>query len=350
MDKSLEKRETYEKVRLNRIEELNKKIKTDSPTEKFKNLNLLFEEYKSYRYDSAFAIAHRELALAKTIKNEEYIALSKCDIAFCLSSSGLFKEAIDIIKDVNVNANGNFSDQFKLCYYNICQKLWQELANFAQTEPYYTEYTNKSKSYIDSIKPYLSTSDAEWWEATGAQQTKNSQFEAAIGSFNTYLNNFPHADTHKKAMVAAELAWAYIHKDNKNQAIINFARSAIYDNESATREITALFFLAKLINERGDYERANRYAPQRPLDRLELGQKRHTRRQRAHHLDARPQPESVAQPPSRRRREQLRRQLPAHPPRHGHGRLSHQRTLATRKRHVLSIHVQPLLLCQVKPL
>ena len=259
VDKSLEKRESYEQARLDKIEKLNKKLKTDSPTEKFKTLNLLFEEYKSYRYDSASVLANRELALAKALNNEEFIALSKCDIAFCLSSSGLFKEAIDIIKDINID---NSSERIKILYYDISQKIWQEIANFTQTEPYYTEYTNKSKAYIDSIKSHLTTSDAKWWEMTGAQQMKNMQFEAAIGSFNTYLNNYPKADTHEKAMVAAELAWAYLHKDDKEQAIINFARSAIFDNESATREITALFFLAKLINERGDYERANRYAQQ----------------------------------------------------------------------------------------
>lgn len=259
VDKSLEKRHTFEQARLDKIEKLNKKLKDDTPAEKFKTLNQLFEEYKSYRYDSAFALANRELALAKAISNEEHITQAKCDIAFCLSSSGLFKEAIDIIRDINID---NASLQSRLRYYDICQKIWQELANFTQTEPYYAEYTNKSKTYIDSIKTHLTTADAEWWELTGAQQMKNSQFEAAIGSFNTYLSNYPKADTHKKAMVAAELAWAYLHKDDKEQAIINFARSAIFDNESATREITALFFLAKLINERGDYERANRYAQQ----------------------------------------------------------------------------------------
>ena len=260
VDESLEKRESYERGKQERIASLQQQIKSAAtPEKKYELLDNLFEEYKSYRYDSAFACANRELEQARLTGQQGQVSLAQCNVAFCLSSSGLFKEAIDIIDSIDL---ANASDKLKLRYYDICQKVWQEVANFTQTEPYYTDYTNRSKIYIDSLKTRLSPNDAKWWELTGAWQMKNRQFEAAIGSFNTYLNNYPKAATHNKAMVAAELAWAYLHKGDKDQAAINFARSAIYDNESATREITALFFLAKLVNERGDYERANRYAQQ----------------------------------------------------------------------------------------
>ena len=41
-----------------------------------------------------------------------------------------------------------------------------------------------------------------------------------------------------------------------------FAQSAIYDNETATREITALYHLSRLIYKQGDHSRASRYVHQ----------------------------------------------------------------------------------------
>ena len=69
-------------------------------------------------------------------------------------------------------------------------------------------------------------------------------------------------DKHLLAMTAAEMAWAYIWKGDEEEAIKYFAQSAIADNETATREITALYHLARLIYKRGDYERASRYVHQ----------------------------------------------------------------------------------------
>jgi hypothetical protein len=40
---------------------------------------------------------------------------------------------------------------------------------------------------------------------------------------------------------------------------VNFARSAMYDNESATREITALYLLAERIEKKGEADRAIKY-------------------------------------------------------------------------------------------
>lgn len=51
----------------------------------------LFEEYKSYKYDSAYTYAHQSLLLAQQLQNQGYVVEANYAIAFCLLSSGLFK-------------------------------------------------------------------------------------------------------------------------------------------------------------------------------------------------------------------------------------------------------------------
>ena len=55
------------------------------------------------------------------------------------------------------------------------------------------------------------------------------------------------------------MAWAYHYLGNKEQELIYLIRSAINDNETATREITALYLIALRIDKDGNHDRASRY-------------------------------------------------------------------------------------------
>ena len=87
------------------------------------------------------------------------------------------------------------------------------------------------------------------------------KYEEALKAFTKVLES-DETDKHQKAMTAAEMAWAYVHMKDEDKAIEYFAQSALYDNESATREITALYHLSRLIYKQGEHGRASRYVHQ----------------------------------------------------------------------------------------
>lgn len=83
----------------------------------------------------------------------------------------------------------------------------------------------------------------------------------ALECFNNMLA-MPDVTKHERAMACAEMAWAYLALNNEEKAIDAFAESAICDNETATREITALYHLSRLVYKQGDHERASHYVHQ----------------------------------------------------------------------------------------
>lgn len=260
LDASLARRTSCEQAKLGRIDSLRTLLVQTVDRQRCYELQLqLFDEFKSYRCDSAFAYANRCMDLARQMGSPQSVAEAKCAVSFCLMSSGLFKEASDMMAAISTEG---MSQEQRFSYYSVYQKLWQEEANFSGVEPYYSQYMAASDDYIDSLKTMLSEEDPEWWSLTGSQHMKNHRFDEAVVTLQAYLSRFPDTEAHDKAMAIAEMAWAYIHSGQDTKALKCFIKSAIYDNESSTREITALFFVAKHICQLGDYDRASLYAKQ----------------------------------------------------------------------------------------
>ena len=87
------------------------------------------------------------------------------------------------------------------------------------------------------------------------------RYRDALNSFEKVLE-LCGDDKRQRAMTTAEMAWAYIFLNDEDKAIDYFAQSAIADNETATREITALYHLSRFVYKHGDYERASMYVHQ----------------------------------------------------------------------------------------
>lgn len=256
LDKSLSHKTEYEQIKKERIEKLQRLLRETSDLEiLYKSERELFEEYKSYRYDSASVCAQRCLDLAIQMGNKEYEAEAQCNIAFGLVAAGIPMEANRILCDIDAST---LPQHIRQNYYFTCYKLWSEEANRIQGVNLSREYSDQSNTYLDSLCMCLDASDPELLNFGGSRYMRLHQYKEAIASFEKYLS-VKSLDAHKKAMAYAEMAWAYRWLNNEDKAIENFILSAIFDNESATREITALYLLAQHLTKRGDTDRAFRY-------------------------------------------------------------------------------------------
>ena len=85
LDQYLEKSTEYVDKKEARIAEWRRVLgKSVSDEKRYEASIHLFEEYKSYKYDSAYSYAHHSLQLAERLQNPGYIAESNGAIVFCL--------------------------------------------------------------------------------------------------------------------------------------------------------------------------------------------------------------------------------------------------------------------------
>lgn len=256
LDKSLNHKAEYEKVRIERIDHLRSLLnETSDERVRFDTERKLFEEYKSYRYDSASVYAKRCLETAKKIEDQELINESQCYLAFSLVSAGIPLQANKLLSDIDVSKS---SRDIKQLYYFTLYKLWNEEAIRIPNNELHDEYVQQSHAYLDSLCNITPKDTYDYWDYLGARQMREGKLEEALKSYEKCFT-FKSLDTHAKAMVKAEMAWVYVALGNEEKAIEHFVESAIYDNESATREITALYLLAERIVDKGESERAIKY-------------------------------------------------------------------------------------------
>lgn len=263
LDESLSQRDQFEQRRIDRINVLKQQLDEAQkrPGSDLYDLNYgLFDEYKSYCYDSASHYAQACLSIALQQERDDRTIEAKHALVFTLISAGLLSEAEELLHSIDrPKLSGRLLDD----YYMHNAQLWRTKADYIGQEPYYTKYITRSNQYLDSLLTMLPKESLLWWSFTGSKQMRNHEYQQALESFNHVLDNdTAKNDLHLIATTTAEMAWAYIWLDDENSAIENFARSAIADNESATREITALYHLSRLIYKRGDYERASLYVHQ----------------------------------------------------------------------------------------
>lgn len=263
LDESLAHRDEYDQQRRGSINTLKQQLaeaKKRAGADLFDLNYALYNEYKSYCYDSARHYGMICLDIAQQQLNDNRIIESKQALVFSLISAGLLSEAEELLHSID---RGKLSGHLLEEYYELNAQLWRTKADYINQEPYYTQYITHSNAYQDSLLALLPPNSLKWWSHTGSKLMRNYKFREALEAFNHVMDNDSiHADIHLVATTTAEMAWAYIWQNNEEEAIKYFARSAIADNESATREITALYHLSRFIYKRGDYERASVYVHQ----------------------------------------------------------------------------------------
>lgn len=215
----------------------------------------LFDEYQSYKYDSAYVYAGKILEIATKLNDPVKIVEAKEHIAFCFLSSGLFKESFDIVNTIDIK---NHSSKVRIEYYNLVARLYYDMADYNGEEPFRSKYVKLGNQYSDSAMALLPADSQDLWAAAALKRMKLKDFSGAIDAFSMLLHSNKTTD-HTYAIAASSLGYIYSLEGNKNQAMHYLILASIADIKSATKETVALRGLATLFYRTGNISRANKY-------------------------------------------------------------------------------------------
>ncbi len=217
----------------------------------------LFEAYKTYQYDSAYLYALRCREFAVQCDNSEMEALSLCDLLYCYSTAGFFKEGAEIIADLDTTS---LSDQLLVDFYRGCIRYYFNLMRYVDitddlAATYRVEMLHYTSLALDRLRE-----DSFNYRFLAVQsdvllgvspQVNVSKLEDLLSTPNLSLNN--------KAIIYSWLGMVYDLLEERDEAIYYTALSAIADIESCTYETTSAKVLAEYMFDVGDIDRAARY-------------------------------------------------------------------------------------------
>ncbi len=258
LSNTIDQSQLYDSRKLERIESIrNTFIKSGNgnPSSRYDFYLALYEEYKIFRFDTAFVYAKKLEEIALMYGEPYKIAQSRIRLAFVLLSAGMYGEADDVMKQIPIAGQ---PDSLKADYYLLRGRYYYDLADYANDNFFNPVYFKKAGEYLDSAVSYFSATSFEYIYYNGLKQMKIGDMDRAFVNFQTLMSRKDLTD-HHLALTASTLSYIYISKGEINRAINYQARAAMADIRSSTKETFAMLNLAQILFQQGDFKRASQF-------------------------------------------------------------------------------------------
>ena len=254
LNQVLAHKKEYDGQRLNRIAVLTADFASSevSDNTKFDLALRIYDEYKAFKYDSAFAYCQRINRLAERLQSPEKIEVAKLKLAFVLLSSGLFKETFDTLDRINP-ARLNEAD--KHSYYFLRARAYSDLGDFNQDQTYRPTYYAKALAYADTALRYCRPGSYDCLSVQEFRAQKTNNLAAGAAVYNE-IRRLPRLSLHELAVSASTTAYLYELAGQPAKAFELLLVSAIADVKTATKETTAIFKLSDYCYRQGDLKNA----------------------------------------------------------------------------------------------
>jgi hypothetical protein len=254
LNQALARKEEYDGQRLNRIAALTTDFASGEASDNTRfDLGVrIYEEYKAFKYDSAFAYGQRIARLANRLRSPEKIELAKLKLAFVLLSSGLFKETFDTLDGIDPK---QLSGPDRQTFYFLKTRAYSDLGNFNQDQVYRPAYYAKALAYADTALRFSRPGSYEYLEVQGFRAQKAGDLRAGAAVYRQVLR-LPRLTLHQLAVSASTTASLYELAGQPGKAFELLLLSAIADVKTATKETTAIFKLSDYCYRQGDLQNA----------------------------------------------------------------------------------------------
>lgn len=259
LDKAILNKEVYLKQKYAKIKELKRNVNKFTLSEDNKNLYksymLLFDEYQSFKYDSAYFYLEKAKQKALVLKDSKLIAKIKIKEGFILLSSGLFKEAIDTLNSIDET---KLNIKLKFEYHTIKARAYYDLADYNKDQRYNINYIQKGNINLEKALSFIKTNTNEFWAIESLKRMKQQDWKGAEFAFSYWINNFK-LSTRYYGIATSSLGYIYSERGYTEKAIQYLALAAIADIKNATKETVALRNLANELYKLGDLDKAYQY-------------------------------------------------------------------------------------------
>ena len=261
LDKELRKQPIYLQKKRTHIDSLKKNAEKtqfyNDDHKIYQSYIQLFQEYKSFKYDSAYFYIDKAKELAIQMNDSLLIARTNINESFILLSSGLFKEASDILNTLNP---ASYSSELKYDYYFLMARFYYDLSDYNDDLRFRIKYVRKGNSFLEKAIAISSKNSPQFYAATGLMELKQQNWAGAENAFLSWLQLIdPDEVPDQYGIAISSLSYAYEQQGNIAKAIESIGKAAISDVQNSTKENIALRNLANLLFQKGMLEEANRY-------------------------------------------------------------------------------------------
>ena len=216
----------------------------------------LFDEYQSYKNDSAIAQLRNCMRIAKEIRKPSLVNDCLCVMALQSSKAGMYTESLTLLKNVKRQELDNKG----LCdYYIAYNHTYGELGSYSDLAEVKQTFFDLSKQYRDSLDNVINhNSDIYLMKKENDLINDKNDYKAAL-KINDQRMASVKEGSHNYAIVSYFRYLIYMKMNNMDMAKYWLIQSAISDIENAIMDQASLWTLADMLSKEGDSERSYKY-------------------------------------------------------------------------------------------
>lgn len=247
----IDKKEVFMAHKEARIDDLGRQLqKSINNTSGQYELNkLLYQEYSSYKLDSAIIYARGNVKLAKRSGDFFQINESNLDLASFYFTAGMYIDAYKILATVGKN---KLPRELLIKYYDAWKRLYK-FYSFSNTDD--RQYAIRSDRYRDSLLSELDTASSQYRIVYAEKLHDEGKFEEAKKSL-MYMLDLSRKEDHEHAILCYALANIYEKEGNIDLQRKYLTLSAISDIKNAIKENASMQALATLLYKSNHIEEA----------------------------------------------------------------------------------------------
>lgn len=258
LDQTIEAADSYVELQRKDIANIEHRLQNDNLTleQRYDIYDDLYHEYFAFQLDKAVEMLNERNHLAEAMNDPSRVADALIDRAMLYAISGMFFEASEVLE--NSIDTLQLAPQQLIAYYDAQQRFHSDFRHYTSDN----EVRNRSERlvtyYRKRILDNLPESDPMYCYITIRNLTDEQRWQEA-DSLNRTLLASVGPNTHKYAMYAYDQARICEAMNRHDEMIEWFARSAMADIKTATKDNASLCSLAQVLVEDNDVDRAFRY-------------------------------------------------------------------------------------------
>ena len=255
LDKTIENYQSYANLKERKLDQMKSLLRyTSSDNQRYEICGKLYDEYNSYKSDSALIYAIKKLHIAEKLKNKRDLTDSRMNLAFIMGVTGMYNEAMDILNTINIAE----APDLKAYYFHIYRTIYGFMADYTVSSQEKKRYEIITATYRDSLLATNPPNSSAHIMVKSDQLIVKKQYDEALKLLLPYFPTIKE-NNHDRAIIAFSISEAYHGKGERNLEKRWLTISSIYDIRSATKEYISLRSLAFILYEDGDINRAYNY-------------------------------------------------------------------------------------------
>ncbi|GAA4958432.1 DUF6377 domain-containing protein [Algibacter aquimarinus] len=256
LERTMSKRAVFDNAKKLRIENLEKLLKESDSTSLQNNYFLVSEiikEYEKYSFDKALIFIEKGLNIANTLNDDNLKKESQLKLAKLLVTSGRYKEAIDVLHEIERHLLPK--KLLDLYYYNY-KEAYSGLSFYTTVSNSKQSYSKLYKVYQDSLQQQLAPNSNESLALIEKEFRDNREIEKALEINSKRLSKVA-LGTPNYSLITFERSLLYGLNSNTNEQKKFLILSAISDIKASVKDNASLTELAMILFDEGNIESAH---------------------------------------------------------------------------------------------